>query len=173
MNKIYIISDTHFGHAMLIEKGFRPARYGEKICANITRLGLDAGDIIYHLGDVTVAENSAAEAANNVLFTHMSPARFVLIRGNHDKRSTGWYLDKGWAAALDAATLNIYGLSIYLSHEPVDFHVFDVNIHGHLHNGLHRDDEYPFLDKRHMLYSCEQFHYQPMPLKSLLKGMAR
>ncbi len=174
MHKIFIISDTHFGHTELVNKGFRPKGYGEKICANLSLLRLDAGDIVYHLGDVAVAENSAAEAAANVMFTHMSAAKMVLIRGNHDSRSTGWYLDKGWSAVLDAAVLSVYGMNIYLSHEPVEFMPrFNVNIHGHLHDNGHREEEFPFLDTHfNLLYSCEKFHYQPVQLKTMLKGFA-
>jgi calcineurin-like phosphoesterase family protein len=170
MHNIYIISDTHFGHGELIAKGLRPVGYADKICANIARLNLDAGDVIYHLGDVCVASSSEEDATNNTLFTHVSRAKFVLIRGNHDRRSSGWYLDKGWGAVLDGSLLNIYGLGIYLSHEPMPKNdLFDVNIHGHLHDNLHRADEY-VLGKHNILYSCELAHYQPLQLKTLLKG---
>ncbi len=170
-HKIYIVADTHFGHSELIVKGLRPAGYEDKIIKNTSFLMLDAADMIYHLGDVSVAESSEQEAEFNRLFTHSSAAKFVLIRGNHDRRSTGWYLDKGWSAVLDAALLNMYGHNILLSHEPQppdDW--WTVNIHGHLHDSLHRNEEFPFLGERNVLYSCEKFHYQPMPLKSLLKG---
>ncbi len=70
------------------------------------------------------------------------------------------------------AVLNAYGHRILLSHEPIDLslygYAFTVNVHGHLHDGQHRLEEYPFLSDRNILYSCEKYHYQVMPLKSLL-----
>ena len=51
MNKIYIISDTHFGHYNLIKNNIRPVAFEQRIMQNLYSLNLTEHDLLIHLGD--------------------------------------------------------------------------------------------------------------------------
>jgi hypothetical protein len=44
---------------------------------------------------------------------------------------------------------------------------WDLNIHGHLHLGVHHGDV--IADGRHILISVEHLQYQPIPLRTVLE----
>ena len=48
--KIYIISDTHFGHDKMFEGGLRPENFNEKLWRGFDSLSEDA--ILIHCGDI-------------------------------------------------------------------------------------------------------------------------
>jgi len=132
--RIFVIADTHFGHLSLIEKyQSRPPNFQEQIIKNWKRT-VNADDLVIHLGDVVVGKSSDwATTIPNL------PGRKVLVPGNHDLKSESWYMSNGFDFCCHQFLMNIYGLKILFSHEPAVYGDFDLNIHGHLHLGRHRE----------------------------------
>lgn len=128
--KTWVISDTHFFHAMLVEKGYRPADFQEQIINNWKRL-VASQDTVIHLGDVIFARASTLGEIMADL-----PGRKILVRGNHDKESDSWYLARGFSAVCHGLLVG----GVWLTHAP-QATLPDgalLNVHGHLHAGTHR-----------------------------------
>ena len=80
---IYFTSDTHFGHARIIELCARPfANVDEMNEALIQKWNAVVGpdDVVYHLGDFFMGPKET------VLLRKRLNGKIVLIKGNHDKK---------------------------------------------------------------------------------------
>lgn len=167
--RIWVITDTHFGHEDLTKDNLRPQGFSEKILNNIGRI-LMPSDILIHLGDVSFNDDDLW----NERLSYIDCKRW-LIRGNHDKRSLSWYLKHGWHWVGDSMSLNAFGKNILLSHTPMEIQGYDLNIHGHFHDfGIEKVKEvephlYHILTPKHKLVSLEQLHYQPIKLQRLVE----
>lgn len=161
--KIYIISDTHFGHDKIIEYCKRPNNHETLLFNNID--DIKAEDLLIHLGDVCIGE----DALNNNRIS-LSPCRKVLVMGNHDSKSWSWYMEHGWDFVCESFRLTYAGKIIHFSHKPEAWDgVWEINVHGHLHNLGHRDKEFKELKKWHRLYAPELMNYQPIELSKFIQ----
>lgn len=128
--KIYVVSDTHFGHDFLKSLGVRPDNYEKKFWDSWSKL--KSGDLLIHLGDLAFTGNTPMGQ-----MIHAMPGKKILIRGNHDQGYEKYY-KMGFDAVVDEMRLEYSGRQIIFSHKPV-FWVQDyLNIHGHLHGDHHR-----------------------------------
>lgn len=165
--KIYAISDTHFNHTMLVERGFRPADFVEQICANLERA---SGDLLIHCGDFAIGGDEVAmEAFMN------STKRFkkkILVRGNHDSHSDSWWVERGFDFVCERFENKYFGKNIAFSHIPVPFEDgLDFNVHGHMHGNTHRlkGELAKFYDPSyHRDLAPELHHYAPVNLETFL-----
>lgn len=128
--KDWLITDTHFNHHRLVTEGWRPAGYETAIKANWCRLVAEQ-DVVYHLGDVILGRASELKGILDAL-----PGIKVLIKGNHDQESNGWYMRHGFQFCAQAVLYK----GVYLTHAPQvclpDGAV--LNVHGHLHDRADR-----------------------------------
>lgn len=150
---IWFISDTHFGHASIVNKGHRPftdvAAMDEAIagawCARVK-----AGDLIYHLGDV------AWNARGLALFESL-PGTKRLILGNHDN---------GRRLAPLVQRLELFRrfteFRFIATHMPMMMERGrePINVHGHVH-GV--DVDFP----GYVNISVEKTNYAPLHLDEL------
>lgn len=159
--KIFVISDTHFGHENIIQYCGRPFANAdlmdECITTNWNETVRDQ-DIIYHLGDVYFGSTPS--------FLRNLKGRKRLILGNHDNAK-----DQTLQAVFEKISLwrpfPEYG--VILSHMPLldrglgggDSYRELKNIHGHIHH-----KQAPTAD--HINVSVEQINYKPVELESLL-----
>lgn len=166
--KIWLITDTHFFHHRMIEFG-RDSDYEEKIFKNLEVVKED--DILIHMGDICIGRDEEAHK----LFFDKVKCKTWLLRGNHDKKSMTWYMSHGWAFVADQIGLRLGGHDILISHRPVDMtnSTFEMNIHGHLHDNVHRIEEHPFLGPKNFLFSLERTKYQPLLLESVVTDFFR
>lgn len=163
--KIWLLTDTHFGHAKLLEWG-RPEGYEERIFQKLKMI--KAGDTLYHLGDFCIGKESEwhkrfAEALPEV--------RKILIRGNHDHKSNHWYYAHGWDFVAESVRDRFYKKNVVLSHKPLERQSeVDINIHGHLHGNTHRNYESKdFYDTAyHRDIAPDITGYKPLDLQELL-----
>lgn len=165
VNKIWLISDTHLGHRKLIEICERPKNFGFLILNNLDVV--HENDILIHIGDVSFYNH----LFNIMALTSSIAGKKWLIRGNHDDKSINWYCNNGWDFVGDQLVIEIYGLKILFTHKPSNTVLGlgdapDINIHGHLHIGDHRECDY--LTDRHILISLERLNYKPVQLKSIV-----
>ena len=159
--KTWVISDTHFGHEKLVSKyQVRPADFPERILSSWKRL-VGPEDLVIHLGDLIVGKE-----ADWISLLKELPGRKVLVTGNHDKRNCSWYMDNGFDFCCTSFVLYKFGLKILFSHIPVLDGDFDLNVHGHLHNGRHREIT---TGRKHFLVSLEDLGYHPLRLKFIVE----
>lgn len=125
---IYIITDTHFNHSAMIPYCGRPENFNELIWRGLDQLKDD--DILIHLGDICIGgDKEVHERLSKYKF------RKILVRGNHDKKSEGWYMSHGWDFACEQFEMKVFGRRIMFSHKPVVWNgEYDINVHGHFHN---------------------------------------
>lgn len=152
--KIWVISDTHWNHANIIQYENRPQDHKEQIIANWNKV-VQPEDLVIHLGDVIMGLN-AAENLPSIMAT--LPGKKILCRGNHDHEKQ-WgtnvgFMERGFDVVVDYFVYE----NLAFSHAPLTplpsqgslgwRKEVDFNIHGHFHRGIHRgnyeekDDRY-------------------------------
>ena len=151
MSMIYLITDTHLGHANMVKHCGRPANFTKLIYNNWSKK-VRHDDTVIHLGDIAWTEPDLQKMMK-------LPGRKILIRGNHDKRRTQEYLDMGFILVADELTMDFDGMKVLFTHKPKFGHTADINIHGHLHS-LHRED----ISRLYWPLSLEHMGYRPIAL---------
>jgi calcineurin-like phosphoesterase family protein len=165
--KWWASTDWHRDHANIVLPTFegRPENHSELLLERHNELMSDEDGLLC-LGDVIFGMQK------NNLHEYLNQFRCrlkVLVRGNHDKKPTKWYLDQGFDMVCDQIVLK----GILFSHHPAMLgsdHV--LNVHGHEHRGLHRDDEKFWFPRteRHILLSAEYADYYPVSIGDLKNG---
>lgn len=167
--KIWIITDTHFNHRKFIDMGQRPADFEARILTKLTANIRDE-DIVIHLGDFCIGHD---ELWHREFMKSCGNARKYLILGNHDNKSASWYYDHGWDLVVHGMMMKVNGKSVFLTHKPSERYIGNVNLHGHTHGNVHRDEEHAaFYDPAyHVEVALEnkKIGYGPVLLTSLIK----
>ncbi len=170
----WLISDTHFNHSKLEDWGGRSGDWQERIYKGLKQIPI--GDTLIHLGDICIGNDlEIHEKLFNPGFCVLWPnKKAILVRGNHDKKSTTWYNEHGWSFVCDQIGLQFHGVDILLSHRPMppDTWRWRYNIHGHTHGNMHRAEEYSaWYDAKnfHIDISPEIVGYAPIRLDTLMK----
>ena len=156
MSNVFLISDTHFGHANIIKYADRPfdtvEEMNEVMVENWNSV-VKQGDKVYHLGDVTMNSKSLD------ILSRLN-GRKVLIKGNHDiqklKFYTPHFYDIRGSHELD---------NFVLTHIPVSDTQklrYKGNIHGHTHEKNLEDPWY-------FNVSVEQINYTPIAFDEIIK----
>lgn len=176
MTEYYLITDTHLGHLKLTDEWkTRPEGFSEDILRNLeawTKSSIPTSTplALIHLGDICIGKDSLwheklVEATRGV--------KRILIKGNHDRKTTTWYLNHGWDYVYEKLDFTLKtGEQILLSHRPLDKEEgVDYNIHGHTHGNTHRDEESKaFYDPNyHKEYALEKDGYTPVYLETFIK----
>ena len=164
----WITTDTHFGHKKLMEYSGRPENF-ERLILKRHQGALKDGGVLIHLGDFCIGKD-AYWHERFMDYGHLRRVKKWLIRGNHDKKSTSWYLNHGWDFVAHEVKLKLYGLNIVLSHIPIEDSGYDINVHGHFHNANHRRHEQELLaikNDKHRLVMLEH-DYTPVLLRRVV-----
>lgn len=137
-NRVFVISDTHFGHKNILnfEAESRPFATIEEHDGELVRRWnsvVKKNDTVWHLGDVLFGEHSfdTLKRLNGVKH---------LVMGNHDHYPIARYVEH-FNKILGAVKLQ----DCILSHVPVhtsQLRRFKANIHGHLHSKTLDDPRY-------------------------------
>jgi len=166
--KFWLTTDTHLGHAKMHTFCDRPEEFEWKVLKGFEVLHEE--DILIHLGDFAFTDD---EYWAEKFFEHV-PCKAWLLKGNHDKRSDFWYLDKGFSFVGRSLTLKRFGYKILFSHMPQEWHgQFDLNLFGHFHNNDHRFWETWLVNRitpeYHQLLALEDMDYKPLRLKNIVE----
>jgi calcineurin-like phosphoesterase family protein len=168
--KYYITTDTHFGHEMLVEKGYRPNEFEDLIFTNLVKA--QNIDVLVHTGDFCIGSDEVWHGDFMKCLEH-NDAKKILVKGNHDKKSYSWYYDHGWDFVCERFEMVYQGKKLLFSHEPIMGHTADLNIHGHLHGAgtaSHRKVE-GYDPKRHY-DTCPDVHdFKPVDLDFIMKRL--
>ena len=159
---ILLTTDSHFNHQKILQYCDRPNDFEERLVKGFSLLNED--DILFHLGDICIGADQ--DVHDNII--QKIKAKKILVRGNHDKKSNSWYLRNGWDFVCTNFFDKYHGVKVLFSHRPVAWDgVFDINIHGHLHNLAHRPEEKG--NCMNHLISLEIDGYIPLTLRSVLE----
>ena len=157
--KYWVVADTHFGHNEIVGYCGRPLDFGARILRNVSSL-VQSRDVLIHLGDVCIGNDAHH---HHTLREHCSGLLW-LVRGNHDRKTTTWYLRNGWDWVGDSMELSMFGHDLIFTHRPLPDTGGRLNIHGHLHNTEHRT---AYEDEYHKLILMEH-SYCPVDLRRLV-----
>ncbi len=154
---LYIITDTHIGHANMVRLCGRPEDFSERIIA-AWRQRVKPEDTIIHLGDIAWGDENLARIL-------ALPGRKILVRGNHDPHSLTQYMDMGFALACNELVMSFDQLRVLFTHRPRFGHTADINIHGHEHD-LHRED----MTRLYLPIAMETAGYRPIAVNQDFLG---
>lgn len=157
---VYMIADTHFGHANIIK--YRPQfscieEHDHQIETNILRR-CGKRDSLYILGDAFVGPSSfeqLREISRRVEHLHV-------ILGNHcDERKGSPTLSDLLKVCKSVHAMRRYKHS-WLTHAPLHPRELrgKINVHGHCHSSIVPDDRY-------FCVSCENVDYWPINFEDI------
>lgn len=161
---IWLISDTHFGHANILTFALRNGQPMRDF-ANVQEMdetmierwnsAVKPSDHVYHLGDVCMKKEHLA------IVKHLNGHK-RLVRGNHDIFRTKDYINAGFE--------EIHGCRVFeemmLTHVPI--HPLSmkegwINCHGHVHNNI------LCVGERYVNCCVEVLNYRPITLEEARK----
>ena len=166
-NKLWLISDTHFGHRNIVKYCQRPESH-EAIMLSEWIRAVRESDTILHLGDVFLGPRGSAWRWSDIC--SRLPGQKFLILGNHDKAPREQYEQAGFEIIEPFVSRGIA-----FTHRPVtkEFPLpggcsdeWHTNIHGHVHNNpynLEHDGTYRD-DRRYINLSVEVTDFKPRQL---------
>lgn len=173
MPAVYVISDSHFGHANILTfrrengsllRSFSSCEEMDEHMVSCWNAVVRPQDHIYHLGDFAV--KSAGLGIAKRLNGHKR-----LVRGNHDIFPTSKYIEAGFK--------EIYGVRVFedlvLTHIPLHPESLKpkwTNVHGHLHNNFSDEHWTPHLGARYFNVSTEIVAFTPITLEQIRERIA-
>ena len=161
-SKVYVISDTHFGHANIIKYCDRPFNDADQMDSMLIKNWneiITPDDIVWHLGDFALKNKE-----KTINYFRRLNGRKMLVLGNHDIFPEQFYRDLGFQYVSRFPI--IYDKKIILSHAPIDKDqkIGDFfNIYGHVHN---KREEYR--DDNSYCVSVENINYRPILINEVL-----
>lgn len=162
--KTFFIADTHFGHEAIIRYENRPfenIEEQEKQLIKNWNETVDAEDTVYVLGDFAASE-SKEEVSR---LCNRLNGKKILVLGNHDTQSPGWYRQCGFDEA-SAWPIVVEGFWI-LSHEPlyINENMPYANIYGH----VHANPTYNNFSRQSICVCVERIDYRPITFDEIRK----
>ncbi len=160
---VWFTSDTHFGHANIIELSGRPfgsvGEMDESLVANWNGV-VRADDEVWHLGDF--AFRNTVPAAE---YLRRLNGRVHLVWGNHDSAQTRAL--SGWASSGPYAEIGLEGRRLVLFHYAMRVwnrsHTGSVHLYGHSHGSLAGDSQSCDVGVDHAPWA-----YRPVSLREIL-----
>lgn len=162
--KVWLITDRHHNHPNMIPFCGRPEDFSEQIIENCKKK-IQPQDLVIDLGDIIFRNAATLPEIQADL-----PGTWILIKGNHDKKSLSYYMNSGYSFACDS--FNWYPIAF--SHYPLEKlpDKCTINIHGHTHNAT--DERILIHDKIviqpwHVRFALENEGYGPIDLHEFLR----
>ena len=152
--KVFVIADTHFGHANIIRYCNRPFASVEDMDAALIKKWNETvsnDDTVIHLGDVGLGRK---ERIGDIIGS--LNGRKILIMGNHDNWSENWYREAGFHTVSRFPI--VYADFYLMSHAPLQLSETTpyFNCYGHVHN-----DEKYHDNATSACFSVERIGYRP------------
>lgn len=135
---IWMTSDTHFGHGVLISGEMkRPfnttAEMDRKLIKNIND-SVAAEDILFILGDFTMVSPERRSYVEGIL--RKLNGKKILILGNHDRFTAMQYVDMGFYQVCTHYETEFDGIKVWMCHDPAWANLVpktDIVLCGHVH----------------------------------------
>lgn len=112
---IFFTSDTHFGHAKIIEYCNRPFRdipHMNEAMIEKWNAVVGPGDTVYHLGDFSMGPKE------NVNLRKRLNGKVILVKGNHDRKDP-LLIEAGFDEVHRRLEVEVDGYKLYLAHIPM------------------------------------------------------
>ena len=155
MSKIWLTSDTHFGHDREFvwgPRGFNNVEeHDQAIIENWNKV-VAPGDTVYHLGDVMLGDNK-----HGLECLEQLNGKIYIVKGNHDTvtREKLYFFDCDTVKDINPAYWIKYnGITFYLSHFPTitsnleksaNLKEHIINLYGHTHQKTNFYEDIPFM----------------------------
>ena len=155
--RVFIISDTHFGHEAIIRYCNRPFTSVEEMDQTMIKRWnetISNKDVVIHLGDFALCGKDKTREIIQKL-----NGKKILIMGNHDNYSEQFYRDAGFHTVSRFPI--IYDNFYMMSHAPLQLTETTCyfNAYGHVHN------DNKFVDNAtSKCYCVERTGYRPVLL---------
>ena len=137
MSLVYITSDLHLGHTKVLEFGNRPHDDVDEMFECLKEQWnsvITKRDIVWILGDVAWSQQWAMRVAE-------LQGRKRLVMGNHDNR-IGRAVWNGLFEKISGAVRYKNCILTHIPIHPSEFHRWEYNIHGHIHDHSLKDPRY-------------------------------
>ncbi|MFA5559354.1 MAG: metallophosphoesterase [Methanofastidiosum sp.] len=167
MARNLVISDPHLAHENIIKYCNRPFKNADEMDEVIITNWNDEvadEDTVYMLGDFAFGRGSKEKLK---LYLPQLKGRIILIRGNHDHETVGWYKRYG-VADVHGGEVWKYEPYVLLSHRPYPTKHPWMNIHGHTHNLMHIHPSGVYVN-----VSVEAIGYKPIDLDELIERVRK
>ena len=173
---IFFTSDTHFGHAGIIEwlgRPFADVKSMDDGMVAIWNAVVSPRDTVWHLGDFALGPRGTAAR----VFRRLNGS-IHLVKGNHD----GDDVVKGcaWASVHNMASQRVDGVKLTLSHYPMlswpgsshnrDGRVASIQCHGHVH-GTPANSRLPHADPCRVDVGVDMHAYAPIAAEAVVAGV--
>lgn len=169
LDKIWMVSDTHFYHANIIKHCNRPFKDVDEMNSCLIKnwnYRIDVGDEVFFLGDFSF--NSVPLFKSEYILNQLNGKKF-LIKGNHDEHKFANSLI--WKNSCDIMEVKTDKLSFILSHYPQDsWHKQfrgSYHFHGHTHNNPNNFHYSSFKMKR-LDVGVDNSNYHPISIQECL-----
>ena len=172
---IWLTSDTHFGHAGIVEMAARPfADVGQMDDALVQIWNALVGrrDVVWHLGDFSLGPPGTAART----FRRLNGLKH-LVRGNHDGSDV---LSCPWESVHDLAQQKVDGVRLVMCHYPLlswrgssrnrDGHVHAIQCHGHVH-GTPSNSRVPHVDIHRVDVGVDMRSMAPVSAEAIVAGV--
>lgn len=163
MNKTFYISDLHISHTNIAERrGFGSIEEHDQYIYSQWNDAVSPEDTVYILGDLTIGKGDYH------WLSKLNGSKIVIL-GNHDKwKHTKLLLPyvKGLSGGFK---FRYEDKTILFTHYPVhpfELQFVDINIHGHIHSNIIKDERYINL-------SAEMIDYTPLTIEQIIKNYER
>jgi calcineurin-like phosphoesterase family protein len=167
---VWFTSDTHFGHARVIEYSNRPFKDADEMDEMMIKSWnslIRPGDQVYHLGDFSFhREEKTVQIAKRLM------GQKFLIWGNHDKKlrkNKDFMAQFAWTK--DLVSVNVADIKVVVCHYAMltwsQSHHGSWQLHGHSHGTLPDD---PHALRKDV--GVDVWGYQPVNFDELRKFMA-
>jgi len=166
----YFVSDTHFGHANIIEyckRPFKSVDEMDKFMIKKWNERVNEEDTIFHLGDFCLSKSSEAPNAPKDAFLHYREklhGNIIFLKGNHDGNNKQ-------KSIVESIVIDFGGKRIYMTHNPkFAKEEFNLNFCGHVHEKW----QFQKLEKKSTIVnlSVENWNYQPVTINEIFQALA-
>lgn len=155
MNRVFVISDTHFSHRKVVEfRPFATVEEHDRVLVERWNATVKKDDTVWHLGDVYLG----GRGKHTILASLNGIKRLVL--GNHDVYPRELYAEY-FGKMFGAAEVSDCILT-HIPVHPAQLERYRLNVHGHMHSAK-------LPDARYRCVSAEQTDYRPVLLSEVIQ----
>ena len=133
MAKVFVTSDSHYGHVNIIKYCKRPFYNIQEMnyaMESIWNELVEPNDIVFHLGDFSLA---GPDKVGHIL--ERLNGKKILIAGNHDRGTIKKH--EAWAKVCNNFNFVYQGVNVHMQHHPwKKMNSNDLYLHGHCHGNL-------------------------------------
>lgn len=164
MAEVFITSDTHFGHELILKLENRPFVdtniMDSELIKNWNSV-VTPNDTVFHLGDVSFRNKEKTTEIISSL-----NGKKILICGNHDiSRSNKWWLDVGFSEVYRYPI--VYKDFYILSHKPPAYYN-DATAYFYIFGHVHSSEMYRTITKQTACVCTERWGYTPVNINKII-----